>query len=61
MKDVLKDSHGKIIGSIEKNGTRQKLYDVSGSYLGEYDGHYTKDASGRRIGSGNLLVMLLKK
>ncbi len=61
MNQVLKDSHGRTIGTIEKSGTREKLRDEHGKLLGEYDGKSTRDCHGRLIGNGNLLTMLLKK
>ncbi len=61
MIETLKDSHGHTIGTIEKIGTRQKLRDEHGSFLGEYDGRVTRDSHGRMVGNGNLLAMLLKK
>ncbi len=59
MGEILKDSHGRKIGEIRAEGSRQAIYDAYGRRLGYYDGRYTFDAYGRRIGSGNLLASLL--
>ena len=61
MNQVLRDKSGRIIGAIEKSGTREMLRDASGRLLGEYDGKVTRDRSGRLVGNGNLLTMLLSK
>lgn len=59
---VLRDASGKKIGEIKDRGDRQRIYDAHGKYLGEYDpsSNVTKDASGKKIGQGNLLASLVK-
>ena len=59
MTEILRDSHGKLIGRIDTNGNEQKLFDEHGAYLGRYDGRCTYDSSGRLKGYGNLLTSLL--
>jgi hypothetical protein len=58
---VLKDSSGKRIGRIEDQGSKLAAYDEAGRKVGEYDKSQdcTRDAHGRRVGSGNLLSTLL--
>ena len=60
MDQILKDRTGRTIGKIRANGSRQELYDSMGKKLGYFDGRYTYDNSGRRIGEGNLLATLLR-
>ena len=59
MKQELRDRTGRKIGEIKDEGSRQVIYDRTGRRLGYYDGRYTFDSSGRRIGEGNLLTTLL--
>ena len=59
MTEILKDRYGRKIGEIIQDGSRLYIKDVYGRRLGSYDGSYTRDASGRIIGQGNLLTMLL--
>ncbi|MGF2943434.1 MULTISPECIES: hypothetical protein [Enterococcus] len=61
MDQVLKDSHGRKLGSIKQEGNRQILKDSRGRRLGSYDlkDNITRDSSGRRVGTGNLLTTLL--
>lgn len=61
MGQVLRDSHGRMLGTIEINGSKQIIRDEHGRYLGEFDGKITRDAHGRMIGQGNLLTTLLVK
>lgn len=60
MNQVLKDNLGRKLGEIRDEGTRQSIYDYLGRRLGYFDGRYTYDNLGRRIGEGNLLTMLLR-
>ena len=60
MNQILKDRYGIKIGEIRTEGTRQTIYDKYGIRLGYYDGRYTYDKCGLRIGEGNLLATLLK-
>lgn len=62
MRQVLKDRHGRTIGTIETSGSKQIIKDSYGRTLGTFDGKYTKDShgSGRTIGQGNLLTTLLE-
>jgi len=58
---TLKDSSGKKVGEIKDRGDKQVLYDANGRLQGEYDSssNTTRDAHGRRVGTGNLLTTLL--
>ena len=60
MEEILKDKYGRRIGRIVTLGNKKIMYDSSNRRLGEFDGRITKDALGRKIGEGNLLVTLLK-
>lgn len=61
MTQVLKDKTGRKLGEIREQSGRSVLFDHTGRKLGEYDPKTdtTKDASGRRVGEGNLLASLL--
>lgn len=61
MDQYLKDRTGRVIGRIRQEGSRTVIYDQTGRRLGYFDGRYTFDSSGRRVGEGNLLTMLLNK
>ena len=60
--EVLRDKYGNRIGEIQTTGRKQVLRDKNGNRLGEYDPHTnrTTDKYGRLVGSGNLLVTLLR-
>ena len=61
--EVLKDSQGRLLGKISKrNDGRHELRDHTGRTLGIYDPklNRTVDRTGRDVGRGNLLAMLLK-
>lgn len=60
MKQILKDDHGRTIGTVETVGSKQVIRDDHGKMLGTFDGKYTKDSRGRTIGQGNLLTTLLE-
>lgn len=59
---ILKDTKGFKLGSIttDSNG-KQTIYDKSGFRKGVYDpkSNITKDSSGFKFGTGNLLTKLL--
>ena len=61
-KEILRDRFGNRIGEIETVNGRQILRDKNGNRLGEYDPEtrVTRDRVGNRVGTGNLLVTLLK-
>ncbi len=59
MKQELKDRYGHKIGEIRDEGSKQVIYDQYGHQKGYFDGKYTYDAYGHRIGEGNLLTTLL--
>ena len=62
-REPIKDGTGKIIGWV---GTdyygNQVLCNFSGQILGKYDvaHNVTRDFYGRKVGDGNILMMLLK-
>ena len=56
---VLKDNRGFVIGRIKTQGNKWVIYCNRGFKLGSYDGKYTYNKSGFKIGSGNLLATLL--
>ena len=62
-KEVLKDRLGNRIGDVEtsSDGT-QILHDRLGNRLGEYSprDNVTRDKLGNRIGTGNLIITLLR-
>ena len=59
--EFLRDRSGNMIGKIVKFGNHFILYSAGGNRLGHYDTgiNTTYDASGNRVGQGNLLTMLL--
>ena len=63
MEQILKDSHGYVIGRLCEQGTEIVLKDKNGYVLGRYKKgeNATYDAHGHHVGSGNLLTMLLKQ
>ncbi len=62
-KELVRDFYGKIIGSIETDGTKQIVRDFYGRILGRYDSkdNKTRDFYGRILTSGNTLMGLLYK
>ena len=60
MDQVLRDNFGRKLGEIRDEGTKQTIYDEFGRRLGYFDGRYTYDALGRRVGEGNLLAAFLR-
>jgi hypothetical protein len=63
MGQVIKDNHGRIIGSTSEQINQILMKDEHGHIVGYYrkNEDATYDEHGRRVGSGNLLTMLLKK
>jgi hypothetical protein len=62
-KELVKDFYGKVLGSIETNGTKQIARDFYGRIVGRYDStdNKTRDFYGRILTSGNTLMGLLFK
>ena len=60
-KHYIRDFHGRIIGSIETNGTKQIARDFYLKILGTYDSRddLTRDFSGRILARGNSLAGLI--
>ena len=58
---VLKDKAGRTIGRISEVSGKFVIKDSAGRKKGEYDPktNVTKDSSGRKVGTGNLLTTLL--
>lgn len=59
MHEVIKDRSGRKLGEIRTEGNKEVIYDTYGRKLGWYDGKYTYDKMGRKIGEGNFLTTLL--
>lgn len=62
-RELVRDFYGRIIGSIETDGTKQIARDFYGRILGRYDSkdNKTRDFYGRILTSGNTLMGLLYK
>ena len=60
---LLRDRSRNLIGKISEFGSKLWIFDAKGNRLGQYDPNInaTYDASENRIGSGNLLTILLSK
>ena len=60
---LIKDFYGKVIGSIETQGTKQIARDFYGRIVGRYDSadNKTRDFYGRIVSTGNTLMGLLYK
>ena len=58
---ILRNASGKQIGRITQAGRKLILRDPSGKRKGSFDPvtNETRDTSGRLVGKGNLLSMLL--
>jgi len=61
--EILRDRMGGRIGEIEHQNDKLVLRDAMGHRLGEYSprDNTTRDATGARIGTGNLLTTLLPR
>lgn len=57
----LSDSSGRTIGYIDDRPNEQQAFDASGRRVGRYDkkANKTYDASGKTVGTGNLLSSLI--
>ena len=62
-KDLIKDFYGRILGSLETNGTKTTVRDFYGKILGYYDStdNKTRDFYGRIVSNGNTAVGLIYK
>lgn len=62
-RELIKDFYGKVIGSIETQGTKQIARDFYGRIVGRYDSadNKTRDFYGRIVSTGNTLMGLLYK
>lgn len=60
-KQVLRDKSGKKIGEIKEESGKLVIRDASGRKKGTYDPktNTTRDASGRKVATGNMLTTLL--
>jgi len=60
--EVLRDRQGNRIAEIQTTGSKQVLRDKYGNRVGEYDAHTnrTTDKYGNLVGTGNLLLTLLR-
>ena len=61
MQQDLRDASGRLIGRIKEVIGKLEIRDASGRLKGRYDPHtnVTRDASGKKLGAGNLLTTLL--
>lgn len=59
--EALRDAEGRVIGTLDDQGEQVSLRDGLGRVAGTYDKRFnsTRDSSGRVVGTGNLLTMLL--
>ena len=60
MNQVLRDSMGRKIAEIKSEGNRDVIRDPMGKQLGYFDGRYTYDPMGKKVGEGNLLTSLIR-
>lgn len=62
MRQELKDSSGKVLGYVQRSGSKLVLYRSGGTNLGYYDekSDSTRKSGGVLVGKGNLLPLLLK-
>ena len=60
-KQLIKDFYGRILGSIETQGTKQIARDFYGRILGTYNStdDFTRDFYGRMLMRGNGLMGLI--
>jgi hypothetical protein len=61
MAQILRDASGKKIGEIKDRGDKLVAFDANGRKVGHWvrSADITYDEHGSRVGSGNLLTMLL--
>lgn len=59
----LSDSSGHTLGYIDDRPNEQQAFDASGRRVGRYDkkANKTYDASGKTVGTGNLLSTLVTR
>ena len=60
---ILRDERGHVVGMLETKASGiVDARDPTGRYLGSYEPHsnVTRDAQGHAIGTGNLLVSLIR-
>jgi hypothetical protein len=55
----IKNNSGHLLGRIKKEGSKLVIYNKNGHKLGSYDGKYTVNKKGHRVGTGNFLITLL--
>ncbi len=60
--ETLRDRIGNLIGRIEVDGNKRVLRDKVGTRLGEYStsDNVTRDRNGTLVGTGDLLLTLLR-
>ena len=54
-REDLKDRYGNLCGYVLDNGSNKTVHDKYGNKLASYDGRYTYDRYGNRVGEGNWL------
>ena len=60
MEEILKDKYGRKLATIKDEYGKKVIYDVYGRKLAYYDGKYTYNIYGVRVGEGNFLVLFIK-
>lgn len=61
MRQELRDSNGRLIGTITATSNKLEGKDSNGRLKGTYDtkANVTRDSNGRVVGKGNLLAALI--
>lgn len=62
-KEFIKDFYGRVMGTVETQGTKQVVKDFYGKLVATYDSkdNFTRDFYGRVISKGNTAVGMLYK
>lgn len=61
MRQELRDSNGRLVGTITTSSNKLEGRDANGRFKGTYDtkANVTRDSNGRVAGKGNLLAALI--
>ena len=62
-KEFIKDFYGRVLGTVETQGTKQIVKDFYGKLVATYDSkdNFTRDFYGKVVSRGNTAVGLLYK
>lgn len=62
-KEFIKDFYGRVLGTVETQGTKQIVKDFYGKLVATYDSkdNFTRDFYGKVISRGNTAVGMLYK